>query len=160
VSLQGLTALQRRFAAITDHKMLLGQVAGLAVREAAIKAPHKTGNLRRSIRIGTVTDKTAQVVVDANYARYVEEGTGIYGPRKRRIVPVNAKALRWIGGPAGSLRLSGAARKGKAGAGAGPIFARSVAGRRATPFFLPGVRTAIGKAGLGDIITTNWNEAA
>ena len=162
--LTGDEALRRRLNAIKDTSELLTKVALLGVAEAKKLVPVKTRNLSRTIRVGKVTEKSAQVIAggtsNVGYARYVEEGTGIYGPRKRRIVPVNAKALRWIGGPAGSLRLSGAARKGKAGAGAGPIFARSVAGRRATPFFLPGVRTAIGKAGLGDIITTNWNEAA
>lgn len=156
----GLTALQRRFAAITDNRVLLGQIAGLAVREAAIKAPHKTGNLRRSIHIGTVTETSAQVIAGANYARYIEEGTGLYGPRKRKIVPVTKKALRWMGGPAGSLRLSGSPRSGKAGAGAGAIFARSVKGRKATPFFFSGIKNAIDKAGLAKLITERWNGAA
>lgn len=160
MSMKGLTALQQRFAAITDNRQLLGQIAGLAVREAAIKAPVKTGNLRRSIQIGTVTDTTAQVVAGAHYARYVEEGTGLYGPKHSRIVPVSRKALRWMGGPPGSMRLSGSPRKGKAGAGAGPIFARSVAGRRATPFFFSGVQNAIDKAGLAELITKRWNDAA
>jgi hypothetical protein len=31
----------------------------------------------------------------AEYAVYVNEGTGVYGPRSRRITPVNAKVLHW-----------------------------------------------------------------
>jgi len=37
------------------------------------------------------------------YAAWVHDGTGLYGPRHRMIVPVNKKVLRWKakGGAAG-----------------------------------------------------------
>jgi len=37
---------------------------------------------------------------------YLEKGTGIYGPRKRKIVPVRAKALRWYDRSTGTFRFA------------------------------------------------------
>lgn len=52
-----------------------------------------------------------------NILRGLEEGTGLYGPNRRRIVPVTAKALRFtLGG------------KPVAGTGGKVVFARSVKG--------------------------------
>ncbi len=34
----------------------------------------------------------------AKYAIYVHEGTGVFGPEHKPIVPVNAKALSWMSG--------------------------------------------------------------
>lgn len=153
MSLTGLTALQRRFAAITDNRKLLGQVAALAVREAALIAPVKTGNLRRSIRIGTVSETSAQVIAGGQggvgYARMVEEGT-----RAHVIVPRTRKALAW----GGDRRLSGSLRTGATAT----HFATRVnhPGSRAKPYLMPGAKTAISKAGLGSVIVTAWNEAA
>lgn len=155
--LQGDEALRRRLRAIQDTRQLLGQVALMGVGEAKKIARRdftKTGNLERSIRLGTVTERSAQVVAggtkQVGYARYVEEGTGIHGSRKRRIVPRRAKALSWV---AGGSRLTG---KGK---GSRRIFARSVAGRKATPYLVPGVRIAVKRAGV-DVIVKAWNSAA
>ena len=61
-AIEGLTALQKRFASISDSRMMLGQIALLAVKEAKDIAPRKTGNLGRTIRLGTVTDTNAQIM--------------------------------------------------------------------------------------------------
>lgn len=50
------------------------------------------------------------------YAPYVHEGTGLFGPLRRRIVPKVKRALRWVG------------KSGQA------IFARSTAGQQPNPF--------------------------
>ena len=151
-AIQGLTALQKRFAAITDKRMLLGQVALLVVREAKLIVPRKTGNLGRSIRVGTVSDRSAQVyaggVAGVGYARAVEFGT-----RAHEIVPVRRKALAW----GGDRRLSGSLRTG-----AKPDhFARRVhhPGTRAKPYLVPGAKAALAKTGA-NLIVTAWNEAA
>lgn len=153
MSLQGLTALQKRFAAITDNRKMLGQVGLLGVREAKILVPRKTGNLGRSIRLGTVTETSAQIiaggVAGVGYAKAVEFGTGPHV-----IVPRVRKALAW----GGDRRLSGSLRTG-----AKPThFARKVnhPGTRAKPFLEPGAKQAISKAGLGNVVTAAWNEAA
>ena len=70
-----------------------------------------------------------------NYARYIHEGTGIYGPKHRRIVPVSAKVLRFKAG-----RAIGPAPAGKSGTSpenrGGWIFAKSVAGIPPHPFLV------------------------
>lgn len=61
-------------------------------------APHKTGNLVNAIT--TAADDTGGLVYvsgAAPYARYVHEGTGIYGPKGQPIRPKLKKALFWAG---------------------------------------------------------------
>jgi hypothetical protein len=163
-AIEGLTALQKRFAAISDSRMMLGQIALLAIKEAKDIAPRKTGNLGRTIRLGTVTDTNAQIMAGGvrgvGYARYVEEGTGLYGPRKRRIVPVKAKVLAWRTGGPSVQRLSGKSRTRGGKQLAGWAFAKSVKGRPATPYLLPGAKKAMSKAGLADRVISAWNEAS
>jgi hypothetical protein len=153
--IDGIKALRRRLAAIDEPRDLLRTIALQGVREAKVLSPVATGNLRRTIRVGTVTARSAQVIAGGTtkvgYARYVEVGTGIYGPRRRRIVPRQAKMLSWV---AGGSRATG---KGK---GSGRIFARSVRGRPATPYLVPGILRAIRKAGIRDAVVNAWNDAA
>jgi hypothetical protein len=181
--LQGDEALRRRLAAIGDTKVLLGKVALLGVAEAKKLVPRATSNLGRTIRVGTVTDKSAQVVAggtsSVGYARYVEEGTGLYGPRKRRITPKNGKVLSWKrrGSASSTMNIGGFAVSASAGSSrAGSIsgvstgaarpkarsrvFARSVRGRKATPYLVPGVKRAVERAGVRDTIVKLWNDAA
>jgi len=75
-----------------------------------------TGRLRSSI---TVQMLPGRVIIGTNvsYAIYVHEGTGIYGPRKRPIHPVNGRYLVWT--PRGATR---------------PVFAREVRGSPPNPF--------------------------
>jgi len=57
-----------------------------------------TGRLRASITTVLVSRSgTPAVVVGTNvsYARWVHDGTGLYGPRRRMIRPVNAEVLRF-----------------------------------------------------------------
>jgi hypothetical protein len=153
VSIQGLTALQRRFAAISDTHKMLGQVGLLGVREAALLVPVKTGNLRRSIRLGTVSETRAQIIAGGTggvgYARAVEFGT-----RAHVIVPRTRKALAW----GGDRRLSGSLRSGASAT----HFAKRVRhpGSRAKPYLLPGAKRAIEKAGLAKSVVAAWNEGA
>lgn len=153
MSLQGYDALRKRFAAIQDNRKLLGQLAGLAVAEAAKLAPVKTGNLRRSIRIGTVTDSSASIIAGGaggvGYAAIVERGS-----RPHVIVPRNRKVLAW----GGNRRLSGSLRSGAKATN----FARRVnhPGTRAKPYLLPGAKAAAEKAGFASQLIKTWNEAA
>lgn len=81
-----------------------------------------TGTLRRSISFviegASPNDMVAKVGSNVEYALDVEQGTGIYGPHKARVVPVSSRVLVFPG-------------KG------GTVFATSVAGRRATPYLAP-----------------------
>lgn len=89
--------------------------AVLVVAEARRRAPADTGRLRASINYNlrrTAAGLKVDIGTRVAYGRWVHAGTGIYGPRRRRITPVRARALvfRPKGGPL--------------------VFARSVAGMR------------------------------
>lgn len=66
--------------------------------EARRLCPVDTGTLRRSISFaieGSGTTAKARVGSNVEYARAVEEETGIYGIHHRPIVPVRAKVLKF-----------------------------------------------------------------
>lgn len=92
--------------------------------EARRLAPHRTGTLQRSIMVD-VNYPEGKVEVNEKYGAYLEEGTGVYGPKGSRIVPVTAKVLAWKGA-------------------AGMVFAKSTKGMKARPFFKPGIENAAG----------------
>lgn len=90
--------------------------AARAVRVGTTEAPFSTGNLNRSIHANFAKQGLeAKVKPTANYAHYVHEGTGIYGPKKRPITPRSASVLAFsVGGQM--------------------VFAKSVKGQKANPF--------------------------
>lgn len=96
--------------------------AGLITRQVMIdytklKFKRPRGALNASIRSSVSTDgKSVTTRPTVPYRVWVNEGTGIYGPRRAPIVPKKAKALSWIGG-------------------GGRVFARSTRG-------MPGIRYA------------------
>lgn len=101
-------------------KAALTNSANKVQSEARIRAPHRTGTLQRSILVDRpIALPTATVAVNEKYGVYIEEGTGIYGPKGTRIKPKRAKVLAFKSG-------------GKM------VFARSVKGMRKRPFFKPG----------------------
>ena len=52
------------------------------------------GNLRNAWKPEPVRNKKLRVTNDTKYAIFVEKGTGIFGPRRHRIFPRKARALR------------------------------------------------------------------
>lgn len=69
-------------------------IEALAVK----KAPVRTSHLANSATANVSADGSkGEIRFTAQYAGYVHEGTGIYGPRKKRIVPRSKKALFWPG---------------------------------------------------------------
>lgn len=59
-----------------------------------------TGRLRSSIAVDLRTYRgrpAVRIGSNVHYARYVHDGTGLYGPKRRLIRPTRAKALRWRG---------------------------------------------------------------
>lgn len=156
----GLAALNRRMLAIKQPKALMKLAATVVVGEMKRNIPRKTGTTGRSIHVAQVTETSARVEGNA-VALYIEEGTGLFGPRHQRITPKVASVLRWYGGPTGSLRLSGKPRKGAPGAGAGPVFARSTKGMEARPYVQRSVTSAAKKVGVdmkAEVID-EWNRA-
>lgn len=71
---------------------LVDRVGGFAFWEMNVRAPYKTGKLRRSIK-KRVSGLEVRITPTAPYSIFVEEGT-----RPHEIVPVNAKALRFTVG--------------------------------------------------------------
>ncbi len=87
-----------------------------------------TGRLRASINTQLVTrNGEPAVIVGTNvfYARFVHGGTGLYGPRGRKITPKRAKRLRFR--PHGSGRY---------------VYARSVRGMKPNHFLTNALRAA------------------
>jgi len=152
-TLQGGPELQRRLTAIGEApKDILRNVGLHAVREAKILVPRRTGNLGRTIRIGTLTPSYVEVQAggtsQVGYAAAVE-----FGSRAHVIVPRQASVLAW----GGERTLGGRLR-----AGSRPThFARRVnhPGTRAKPFLIPGLQKALQLVGLGDLVK-RWNGAA
>jgi hypothetical protein len=69
-------------------------------------APVNHGRLRSDIQIQLVYPGAVPAVRVGNsvdYAYWVHEGTGIYGPRRRWIVPKRAKVLRFRPGRGGYI---------------------------------------------------------
>lgn len=58
---------------------------------------HQGGQLHDSIEDHVLSDTEAVVGTNLYYARWVHDGTGLYGPLKRKIVPRTKKALHWKG---------------------------------------------------------------
>jgi hypothetical protein len=149
--MKGLPQLLSRFNAIKPNERLMRDLALSAVREQKIEVPRRTGNLGRSIRIGSVSPKEAQTIATASYALYVHEGTKAHDIR-----PKNRKALRF---PAdgGSSTLSGRVRSG------GKVrFAKRVRhpGTKANPFMLRGAKKAVEGLGFASYVIERWNRAA
>lgn len=70
----------------------------LVLNAARREAPVRTGTLRGSLRmfVGSEAGELAATIGSPlDYALYVHEGTGIYGPRHRPIRPVRARMLAW-----------------------------------------------------------------
>lgn len=72
--------------------------AGITVtNNIKLKTPVDTGILRASIQELGRTEDTVTIGTRLAYARFIEWGTGIYGPFKQRIHPTTKKALYWEG---------------------------------------------------------------
>lgn len=152
IRIQGGKELERRMKAIGGTpKVLLRDLGLSAVREAKILVPRRTGNLGRTIRIGSVTENHVEVIAggarNVGYAAAVE-----FGSRAHVIVPQRAKVLAW----GGERTLGGRLRKGSKAT----HFARRVQhpGTRAKPFLIPGMEKALRQIGLGPLVDL-WNRA-
>jgi hypothetical protein len=62
-----------------------------------INTGHLRASLTRELTLGP-HGWIGRVGTNVSYARWVHDGTGIYGPHHALIVPRTAKALRWRGG--------------------------------------------------------------
>ncbi len=152
VTVTGVDKLAKRLRNVADGRKYLGRVGLATVSEAKALVPRRTGNLARTIRLGTVTEAAVEVHaggrLGVGYAAAVE-----FGSKAHEIRPVRRKALAW----GGARTLGGRLRKGERP----QFFARRVRhpGTRAQPYLLPGMLEAVRKEG-GRFIITQWNEGA
>lgn len=147
MTIRGIPELQTRLSRIKPSPELMRTLGLSAIREQKLLVPRKTGNLGRSIGLGSISPTAVVTKATAVYAAFVEFGT-----KAHDIVPRVKKALRFA--PGGSGRLSGAPRSG------GPVvFAKRVhhPGTKAQPFMVPGARKAVEGAGFRDTIIKLWN---
>jgi len=147
VTVKGIPELHTRLERIKPSPELMRTLGLSAIREQKLLVPRKTGNLGRSIGLGSISPTAVVTRATAVYAAFVEFGT-----RAHEIVPRARKALRFA--PSGSGRLSGAPRSG------GPVvFAKRVRhpGTRPKPFMVPGAHKAVEGAGFKDTIIRLWN---
>lgn len=75
----------------------------------------------------------ARVGTNVKYARWVHDGTGLYGPRKQLIVPKNKKALKW--------QTKGKGR-GKNKKSSSTVFAKYSRGMKPNPFLKDALKAA------------------
>lgn len=78
------------------------------------EAPVATGTLRRTIEF-RYRPISAMIFPTSGYAVFIEEGTGLYGPRKSYIMPKRAKVL--------AFKVNGKM-----------VFAKKTRGQKANPF--------------------------
>lgn len=173
--IDGLPQLEARLKAISDTKLMMGRLGLQAVAYAKGTVPRKTGNLGRTIRLGTVSEESVQILaggqLGVGYAQVVE-----FGSRAHDIYPRRKKALFFATKP-GTSRLTGsvssrfrtpegATPKQKAAiqkraAAAGVRFAKHVRhpGTKPQPFLRPAAERAVQELGVSVIIEA-WNKAA
>ncbi len=158
MSIEGLRELNRRLDAVASsegRRQILGTIALAAVGYSKHEAPRRTGNLSRTIRLGSVSDTSATIVAGGQgvgYARAVHEGS-----RAHDIVPRRKKILAWPAN-AGDRRLTGTARSGTTAF----IFARRVRhpGTKPNRFMVRGIQRAAHDANLRAAVIKPWNDAA
>lgn len=123
------------------------------VNQAKRLAPVDNGTLRNSITMELLTRggrPLVRVGTNVKYARYVHDGTGLYGPRRQRIVARNGGVMRW------PVRGSSPGRRSKV-PGRGRIrtksltptsfaYARWTRGMKGTPFLKDALPKGLGKS--------------
>ncbi len=134
-------------------------MAKLAINATALmkkNVARRSGMTGASIRPLTVTAQAAVIKV-GGAGKWLEQGTGIYGPHHTRVVPRQAKVMVFMGGPTSAFRLSGTVRSGKAGAAAYKVFARSTQGMNKQPFIRKSLIEAAAGVGLKEVVIVLWD---
>jgi hypothetical protein len=128
------TAIDQLRSHIQDHAVELAtRAVQVTVADTQAHASRRSGDLAAGISATPPalndTQVQSQITSAADYSKFQDEGTGIYGPNQARIFPKTAKVLRFDWPAAGGI-----------------VFAKSVAGAPGTHFF-------------HDAMPTRWHEA-
>lgn len=73
------------------------KIAERAREHAMDAAPYRSGDLRSSLTVQEEDATTVAMGTNLEYAVFVHDGTGLFGPHRTRITPVRKKALFWPG---------------------------------------------------------------
>lgn len=106
-----------------------------------------TGRLRSSIKTSPLRFRGAngaQVGTNVNYALYVHEGTGLYGPNRRVIRAASGKVFAFEpkGARRAALKASGRKRLSRAARRGITVFSKTNRGMRPNPFLRNALRAA------------------
>lgn len=126
---QGKDLLRRGFKVQARAKLLLGGAGGAHPKRV------QTGNLRSSIQVQPRSIGGSAVVrvgTGVKYSRFVHDGTGLFGPRRRKITPKRAQVLVFSSTKYGAKR----------GKFKGKVVTRSVRGMRPNKFLEAALRAA------------------
>ncbi|WP_202638995.1 HK97 gp10 family phage protein [Bailinhaonella thermotolerans] len=119
---------------------MVRRMANTVLNEAKRRVPVDHGTLRASLQVAMHTSPGrvwAVIGSSLHYAIYVHNGTGIYGPRKRRIVPISSKVLAWESrDPKTTPKNRGTM-----------VFAPSVAGMEPRPFLVDALQDVAQRRG-------------
>jgi hypothetical protein len=97
----------KRLGEDVEAGLVAGMTRAVGALEAEVvgEAPVVTSNLANSVTSEVDPDgRRGEVRVQAGYGIYVHEGTGLYGPEKKKITPRTAKALKTPYGPRKSVK--------------------------------------------------------
>lgn len=94
------------------------------LREAPVMTGAMIATLNKDIRVAPGRSVRGIVESDDEAALWVQQGTGLFGPQHRPIVPRRSRVLRWPDRRRGS----------------GFVYAKSVAGQEPNPFMWRGLR--------------------
>ncbi len=125
ITIDGMDRLLARYGVSQMHKAVeSGMDAAMEVAvtggKERLQGHVVTGGLRASIQKKRVAYNEGIVGSNKTYARYVEDGTGVYGPNQRAIMPRHARRLAWF-----PKTVTGTPQKGS-----GKIVRRQVKGQR------------------------------
>jgi hypothetical protein len=117
------TAVDQLRDHVQQHALnLVDRALDVTVADTQAHASRRSGDLAAGVSAtGPVLNDTqvqAQIISAADYSKFQDEGTGVFGPTGSRIFPKTAKALRFDWPAAGGI-----------------VFAKSVAGSPGTHFF-------------------------
>lgn len=116
------------------------------VNEARARCPSDEGTLRASIDYKVTVNSTnmrLHVGSPLPYAKWVHEGTGLYGPHKTPIVPTRTRSASG-GPPYLKFQWDGGGVNTQSKDKRGWVFARSVRGSKPQPFLADALEAVMG----------------
>ena len=147
----GQAQVEHRLAAIKSPQGVMKRAAAFTRGQMVRNMPRKTGLTAGSVQ-SRVLSPTRAIIEGSPVARWLDSGTGLFGPLHHLITPRAARALAFT---VGGRRLSGRG-------GGTLVVVRSVKGMKARPYIARSVKEASSKVGveISAEIIKDWNGAA